>query len=416
MNQLKRETHGLKILENDIWAERIPHEEFKKLRENYPVAWFDEPDGNAGFWAVTRHSDLVTVHRDFHTFSSQIGGTELEELEHDIEAREARRTMLETDPPEHTRIRRITSREFTRRAISKWEVEAKSLMAQILEEATKRKKIDFVESISRDLPIKMLTKLLGIPEEDSEKLFHWADAAVYHSDPDFSDLIYDRDDTDPYRLLPFRSPSSLKVFEYAKKLAESKMENPEVDIVSMLIASDELTEQEFLTFFLLLVIAGNETTRHGLSHGALALAKFPKELDRLKADPSLIDTATEEILRWSSPQAHFRRTALFDTEIEGVKISKGDKVVTWYISANYDEKVFDNPFSLDIGRSPNPHVTFGGGGPHICLGAWLARLEIKVFLEELSSRITCIKLEEEPTRIRSNFINGLKSLPITLVV
>ena len=190
----------------------------------------------------------MTVHRDFRTFSSQIGGTELEELEHDIEAREARRTMLETDPPEHTRIRRITSREFTRRAISKWEVEAKSLMAQILEEAIKKKKIDFVESISRDLPIKMLTKLLGIPEEDSEKLFHWADAAVYHSDPDFSDLIYDRDDTDPYRLLPFRSPSSLKVFEYAKKLAESKMKNPEVDIVSMLVASDELTEQEFLTF------------------------------------------------------------------------------------------------------------------------------------------------------------------------
>ena len=262
----------------------------------------------------------------------------------------------------------------------------------------------------------MLTKLLGIPEEDSEKLFHWADAAVYHSDPDFTDLVYDRDDTDSYRLLPFRSPSSLKVFEYAKKLAKSKIENPEVDIVSMLVASDELTEQEFLTFFLLLVIAGNETTRHGLSHGALALAEFPEELDRLKADPSLIDTATEEILRWSSPQAHFRRTALSDTEIEGVKISKGDKVVTWYISANYDEKVFDNPFSLDLSRTPNPHVTFGGGGPHICLGAWLARLEIKVFLEELSSRITRIKLEEEPTRIRSNFINGLKSLPVTLVV
>ncbi|HIC14985.1 MAG TPA: cytochrome P450, partial [Gemmatimonadetes bacterium] len=167
-------------------------------------------------------------------------------------------------------------------------------------------------------------------------------------------------------------------------------------------------------FFLLLVIAGNETTRHSLSHGALALAEFPDQLDRLRGDPSLISTATEEILRWASPQIHFRRTAVCETELAGVPIAAGDKVVTWYISANYDERAFVDPYTLDLGRNPNPHVTFGGGGPHFCLGAWMARLEVRVFLEEVMTRVGRIRLDGEPQRIRSNFINGLKHLPLTL--
>ena len=405
---------GVQILDNDIWAERIPHTEFATLRARAPVAWFDEPDGNSGFWAITRLDDLVDVHRDHRTFSSQVGGTELEELENDPEAREARRTMLETDPPEHTRIRKLVSRNFTRGAISKWESTARALIAENIDKALLDHRVDFVETVARQFPIQMISKLLGVPDRDAEQLFHWADAVVYHTDPDFSELLYDKEDTEPYRLLPFRSPSSLKVFEYAQKLASEKAKSPEADVVSILAASEELTPLEFQTFFLLLVIAGNETTRHSLSHGALALARFPDQLDRLREEPTLMGTATEEILRWASPQIHFRRTAVCDTELAGVSISAGDKVVMWYISANYDERAFADPFTLDLSRDPNPHVTFGGGGPHICLGAWMARLEVRVFLEEMVRRIRRIQLDGQPERIRSNFINGLKHLPLTL--
>jgi len=405
---------GVQILDNDIWAERIPHTEFATLRARAPVAWFDEPDGNSGFWAITRLDDLVDVHRDHRTFSSQVGGTELEELENDPEAREARRTMLETDPPEHTRIRKLVSRNFTRGAISKWESTARALIAENMDKALLDHRVDFVETVARQFPIQMISKLLGVPDRDAEQLFHWADAVVYHTDPDFSELLYDKEDTEPYRLLPFRSPSSLKVFEYAQKLASEKAKCPEADVVSILAASEELTPLEFQTFFLLLVIAGNETTRHSLSHGALALARFPDQLDRLREEPTLMETATEEILRWASPQIHFRRTAVCDTELAGVSISAGDKVVMWYISANYDERAFADPFTLDLSRDPNPHVTFGGGGPHICLGAWMARLEVRVFLEEVVRRIRRIQLDGQPERIRSNFINGLKHLPLTL--
>ena len=405
---------GVQILDNDIWAERIPHTEFATLRARAPVAWFDEPDGNSGFWAITRLDDLVDVHRDHRTFSSQVGGTELEELENDPEAREARRTMLETDPPEHTRIRKLVSRNFTRGAISKWESTARALIAENIDKALLDHRVDFVETVARQFPIQMISKLLGVPDRDAEQLFHWADAVVYNTDPDFSELLYDKEDTEPYRLLPFRSPSSLKVFEYAQKLASEKAKSPEADVVSILAASEELTPLEFQTFFLLLVIAGNETTRHSLSHGALALARFPDQLDRLREEPTLMETATEEILRWASPQIHFRRTAVCDTELAGVSISAGDKVVMWYISANYDERAFADPFTLDLSRDPNPHVTFGGGGPHICLGAWMARLEVRVFLEEVVRRIRRIQLDGQPERIRSNFINGLKHLPLTL--
>ncbi len=404
----------IQILDNDIWATRVPHSEFKMLRAQDPVSWFDEPDGNSGFWAITRLDDLVAVHRDHRTFSSQVGGTELEELERDPEAREARRTMLETDPPEHTRIRKLVSRSFTRRAIGKWETTARALISETIDGALAEGKVDFVDAIARRLPIQMISKLLGVPDRDAEELFHWADSVVYHADPDFSDVLYDKDDTDPYRLLPFRSPNSLKVFKYAQQLAAEKERKPESDVVSMLAASDELTPLEFQTFFLLLVIAGNETTRHSLSHGALALTEFPDQLHRLRESPDLIDTASEEILRWACPQIHFRRTATCDMTLAGVPISAGDKVVTWYISANYDESAFTDPFTLDLGRDPNPHVTFGGGGPHICLGAWLARLEVRVFLEEVARRIGRIHLEGEPERIRSNFINGLKYLPLGL--
>ena len=409
------------ILSHDVYERAVPHEAFARLRRDMPVAWHDEPGGNAGFWAVTRWADLVAVHRDHRTFSSQVGGTELEELERDPEAREARRTMLETDPPEHTRLRRMVSRNFTRRSIDRWSGDARKIMERVLDEALGHAgrngagaEVEFVGAVARRLPILMISRILGVPDGDTGDLFEWADRIIYHADPDYSEVVFDKEDTDPYRLLPFRSPASVRVFDYAQRLAGGKRRHPADDVVSLLVAAGELSPQNFNTLFLLLVIAGNETTRHALNHGALALAERPDELARLRADPALLDTAVEEVLRWASPQIHFRRTAVTGTQIAGVPVAAGDKVVTWYLSANYDEEVFADPYTLDLGRDPNRHVTFGGGGPHFCLGSWLARLEVRVFLEELLRRNLRPRVCGEVTRVRSNFINGLKRLPLRL--
>ena len=415
----RRPLSPVDILSHDVYERAIPHAAFARLRREMPVAWHPEPGDNAGFWAVTRWADLIAVHRDHETFSSQVGGTELEELERDPEAREARRTMLETDPPEHTRLRRMVSRNFTRRSIDRWTDDAREFMARILDGALdgdggNGAEVEFVGAVARPLPILMISRILGVPDDDTGSLFEWADRIIYHADPDYSEVVFDREDTDPYRLLPFRSPTSTRVFAYARQLADSKRRHPADDVVSLLVAAGELSPQNFNTLFLLLVIAGNETTRHALNHGALALAERPDELARLRADPALLDTAVEEILRYASPQIHFRRTAVADTEISGVPVAAGDKIVTWYLSANYDHEVFADPHTLDLGRDPNRHVTFGGGGPHFCLGSWLARLEVRVFLEELLARNLRLEVCGEVDRVRSNFINGLKRLPLRI--
>lgn len=416
----RRPLSPVDICSHDVYEQAVPHAAFARLRREMPVAWHPEPEPNAGFWAVTRWADLVAVHRDHETFSSQVGGTELEELERDPEAREARRTMLETDPPEHTRLRRMVSRKFTRRSMDRWAGTARELMSGAFDAALAVRgnggaaEVEFVSAVARKLPIQMISRILGVPDHDTGNLFEWADRIIYHADPDYSEVVFDRDDTDPYRLLPFRSPTSARVFAYARQLADTKRRHPADDVVSLLVAADELSPQNFNTLFLLLVIAGNETTRHALNGGALALAERPDALARLRAEPHLLDTAVEEVLRYASPQIHFRRTALVDTEIAGVGVAAGDKVVTWYLSANYDEEEFADPYTLDLGRDPNRHVTFGGGGPHFCLGSWLARLEVRVFLEELLARNLRLAVCGEVARVRSNFINGLKRLPLAV--
>ena len=402
------------ILSHDVYSRGIPHDEFRRLRQEAPVSWHNEPEPNSGFWAITRWDDLVDVHRDHRTFSSEIGGTELEELAPD--ALEARRTMLETDPPRHTELRKIVNPSFSRRIVATHEHTTREIVRDTLDEALPHREFDFVEEVARAIPIRMLSHLLGIPEDDAPKVFQWTDAIIYHADPDFSEVIFDRDDTDPYRLLPFRSPTSLDVFAYVERLAAARRQRPAGDLVTILteaeVDGEPLSSQELNTFALLLLIAGNETTRHSLSHGLLAFIDNPDQLDRLRNDRDLMSSATEEVLRWACPQIHFRRTATVDTEIRGVGIKAGEKVVTWYLSANYDEEVFSDPYRFDIGRKPNRHVTFGGGGPHLCLGNWLARLEVKVFLEELLSRFNRIELTGDVERVRSNFINGIKRMPV----
>jgi cytochrome P450 len=411
----------LDIVSHDVYERGAPHAAYDEFRRDAPVAWVNETEGNghvgSGFWSLTRHDHVVAVHKDWRTFSSEIGGTEIEELEPD--ALLARRTMLETDPPRHTKLRQLVNPTFSRVAVATYAEHAHQLVRDVLRQALATRECDGVYDVARELPIRMITGLLGVPDEDAPQLFHWADQIVYNADPDYSPAISDQVDTDPYRLLPFRSPVSLKVLDYVQRLAAARRGVESGDVLTVLtnalVDGEPLTEREQGTFFLLLLIAGNETTRHSLSHALLAFAEHPDQLERLRTHPELLDPAVEEVLRWTSPQLHFRRTATVDTEIGGVPIAAGDKVVTWYLAANFDPEVFPDPHQFDLGRSPNRHVTFGGGGPHLCLGQWMARLEVRAFLEALIDQVERVELAGEPRRVRSNFINGLKSLPLTLV-
>jgi cytochrome P450 len=410
---------GVDIVSHDVYEAGIPHAAYDRLRAEAPVAWVNETPENghdgAGFWAVTRWDDVVAVHKDWRTWSSEVGGTEIEELAPDAVV--ARRTMLETDPPRHTQLRQLVNPAFSRATVQTYAGAAHDIVGDVLDAAVTARRLDAVEGIARTIPIRMLTSLLGIPETDAARLFHWADQIVYHADPDYSAAVVDRVDTDEYRLLPFRSPVSLLVFDELARLLAARRRHSPGDVLTVLQdATDRhlLTIRERDTFFLLLLIAGNETTRHSLSHALLAFAEHPEQLDRLGDDPSLLDTAVEEVLRWASPQLHFRRTATVDTTLRGVQIAAGDKVVTWYLAANLDPEQFPDPHAFDVARTPNRHVTFGGGGPHLCLGQWMARLEVRAFLEALAARVERVELAGDVERVRSNFINGVKRLPIVL--
>jgi cytochrome P450 len=398
----------------DTFVERIPYEYFDWLRANEPVYWHPEAPPNHGFWVVSKHEDLVAIHRDFRTFSSEVGHVAIEELQPD--ELKARQSMLETDPPKHTRLRRIVSQFFTPRAVGAYEEFVRGLAREILDAALPLRELDFIDEISAPYPINVLVRILGAPPEDAPKLVELGDRMIANADPDYSDVVIDREDTSEYRLLTFRSPAAVELAEYGAALAAKRRENPEDDLVSKLVNAEvdgeSLGDREFSNFFALLVIAGNETTRQALSRTIQLLAEHPDELRELGDDPSLLPTALEEILRFASPVFYFRRTATCDTELAGVPIRGGDKVTMWYVSANFDEEVFPDPYRFDIRREPNEHVTFGKYGPHHCLGAYLARLELRVMLDELLPRLRSLEMTGPAPRVRSNFINGVKKLPV----
>lgn len=397
----------------DSYVERIPFEWFDYLRHEAPVYWHEEPPPNKGFWAVTRYDDLVAVHMDWQTYSSELGAVSLEEL--DEEQLAIRKTMLETDPPRHREMRNICNKRFSARGVLQFEYFIRDVARGVLDRALPKGEFDFVADVSRELPIRFLCAILGVPLEDADRLITWGDAMIGNQDPDFSGAVVDRVDTEEFRYLPFRSPAAIEAFEYADRLREDRLREPKDDAVTALSAAHKdgvLNEHEFHGYFTLLMIAGNETTRHTISHGMLALMENPDQMERLRDDPSVMTKAVEEILRWATPVLHFRRTATRDTEIRGQEIKEGDKVVTWYISANRDEDVFPDPYRFDITRSPNEHVTFGPGGPHFCLGAHLARLETKVMMQELLPRLKSIELTGPIARMRSNFVNGIKRMPV----
>lgn len=403
---------GNDIASPEVYERGVPHEAFRVLREHDPVHWHPWPWSGGGFWAITKYDDVVAVAKDWQTFSSAKGHIYLWEL--DDEALEARRSMIETDPPEHTRLRRIVSSAFTPRRVRAYEGYTREIAGRLLDDVLASGEVDLVETLTAPMPINVLVSILGVPDEDAPYMIELTDHLVegtsgWPLDP------HAYGNTTPLHLLPFNSPASWALFEYGRKLGETRRGRPGHDLVSRLVNAEwngeRLTDAEYCNFFQLLAFAGNETTRTAMSQGLLALMEHPEQYARLLTDPGLVPRAVEEILRWSSPVLCFRRTAMRDTEIRGVPIAEGDKVVMWYVSANFDEDVFTDPYTFDVGRDERESTSFGIGGPHYCLGAWLARLEIRVLLEEIVRRGLRFELAGEPVRIRSNFVNGLQHLP-----
>jgi cytochrome P450 len=330
---------------------------------------------------------------------------------------EARRSMMELDPPEHTRLRRLVQPGFTPKVTATYETAFRRLVGLVLDRVLPLGTFDFVTEIARELPIRMLCRLLGIPESDAGQMVAWGDQMISNADPEYTPVIVDKVDTEEYRLLPFRSPAALEVFRYAEGLALERRRAPQDDIVTTLLTAEPdgepLTDLEFKNFFTLMMVAGNETTRHTISHGLVFLHDSPGQLEAWRSDlAGRSVAATDEILRASSVTMHFRRTAAVDTTIGDVTINEGDRVVIWYTSANYDESVFGDPFVFDIARAPNPHLAFGTGR-HKCLGASLAELEVRIFFEEFLSRVGDFEVGR-PDLLRSNFIRGIKHLPVTV--
>lgn len=401
------------LVDPDNYVERVPFEWFDELRRRAPVVWHPEPPPNHGFWAVTRYDDLVDVHMDWRTFSSEKGAVALEELE--PEDLEIRKTMLDMDPPRHRELRDICNKRFSARGVGTYEDFIRDVARGVLDRAFEREEFDFVLEVSKELPIRFLCTIFTVPQEDAPMLIDWGDSMIGNQDPEYSAAVVDQVDTDEYKQLPFRSPTAYQVFEYAKRQRDLRLDEPQDDVITALTVAQQegiLTEREFQNYFSLLMIAGNETTRHTISHGMLALMEHPDQMQALKEDPSLIPRAVEEILRWATPVMHFRRTATRDVELRGRRIREGDKVVTWYLSANRDGEKFPEPYRFDIRRHPNEHVTFGPGGPHFCLGAHLAKLETKVLFQELLPRLASIELTGPVQRMRSNFVNGIKHMPV----
>jgi cytochrome P450/nitrite reductase/ring-hydroxylating ferredoxin subunit len=400
----------------DVWERGVPYDWLALLRRDAPVYWQPETEGS-GFWVLTRYEDVVRVAKEWETFSSELGGTSLQDLTPEELA--ARRSMIDTDPPAHTRMRALVNKGFTPRVVNAYEERIRGLARDIIERAIERGEFDWVESVAAELPMWVFSEIMGLPVEDRRLIIELGDKILGNTDPEVvgEEYVAERALRDPeLRKLPFSSPFSLALIEYGRALGETRRHDPRDDITTKLVEAElegsRLSEQEFGTMFILLTTAGNETTRHTISLGLVDLLTNPDELERLVAEPSLAGTAADELLRRAHPVHHFRRTATQDAVLHGRRIARGDKVTIWYASANYDDRQFPDPYRLDVGRTPNKHVTFGLGGPHFCLGAHLAKLEIRIWLEEMLPHLPRLELAGDPVRLRSNFFNGVKRLPV----
>ncbi len=387
----------------DTYSSSMPHDVFAMLRREQPVYRQAEPAEGPGYWALTRYEDIVTISSDAQAFSSERGGTNIEDLPEDAMAI-IRTIMINMDPPKHTKYRKLVSTGFTPKIVAQLEPHVREITKRIVDGVIARGSCDFVTDIAAQLPLAVIAEMLGVPEEDHAKLFDWSNRLIGFDDAEFNTSAEDG------RI------AATEMFMYAHGLATERKAHPKADIVSILMGAevdgDRLAEADFDGFFILLAVAGNETTRNLISGAMLALIEHPEQRQRLLDDPALIPTAVEEFLRWVSPLIYFRRTLQRDAEIGGVRMREGEKVAMYYPSGNRDESIFERADVFDISRSPNPHMAFGGGGPHFCLGASLARLEIRCMFEELLARLPALELNAPVQRLRSNFINGIKHMPV----
>jgi cholest-4-en-3-one 26-monooxygenase len=380
----------------------VPHAWLAHLRRHDPVHWQEE-SGGPGFWAITLYEDCVTVNRDWERFSSAARGTMPFEMP-DADIEQQSLMMLNMDPPLHTRYRRLVNKGFTPRMVRDLEESIHRATDAIIDQVVEKGRADFVTDISAELPLQVIADLLGVPQADRHRMFEWSNDMVGNEDPEYQGQAEQA------------MVAAMELYAYAAELYGKKRIDPHADLMSVLttveVEGEQLSDLELELFFLLLTVAGNETTRNLMSGGMHAFFRYPEQWQRLLEDRSLLPTGVDEMLRFVSPVMNFRRTAMADVVLSDTKIAKGDKVVFFHTSANRDEAVFDDPDTFDIARDPNPHIAFGGGGPHFCLGTNLARMEIKVMFEHLLDRLPDIRQDGDEQHLQSQFINGVKHLPV----
>ena len=399
------------------FAAGIPHPAFAAMRAAPGLTWCPPRSGNVrGFWSVTRHAEVAAVSRDPETFSSAVGHIQIYDI--DADALEARASMIDMDPPVHTRLRRLVSSVFTPRHVERYRRAIAERVDRRLDALVEAGGGDWVEQVAAPIPIGVICDILGVPEADHELMIELSDHLVAGTGSEPLDPGAYGNTTD-LRLLPFNSPAAHGLSVYARSLAERRRSDPADDLVTKLLQAEldgeRLGEVEFANFFRLMVFAGNETTRSAMAHLALHLVEFPTEFERVGTGEATTTSAAEETIRYSSPILYFRRTATVDTELAGTPITAGDKVVMWYAAANFDDAVFDRPHRFDVGRPAlPPNVAFGGGGPHFCVGASLARLEVAVLIERLLDRQLRLRVLGEPAYVDSNFVNGIEHLEVAL--
>ena len=409
-------TTHIDLSDADIWHPGVPHAEFARLRREAPVAWNERHDGHRGFWAVAGYNEIVAVSRDTARFSSREGVISLDDF--DTAQNDKRRTLLEMDPPQHGAMRRITGQGFGPAAVARLEADIRRRTIALLDELAGAGPFEAVSHLTKQIPIATLCSLLGVDDSRRDDMIRWSDLLIGSDDPDFVDPVYGDFPEEERRLLPFGHPAALEAFVLGRELAEARRRDPRHDIVTLLaqgqVDGRPLNDDEYLNYFLMLVVAGNETTRHTMSHLLVALAEQPQEWDRFRRNSLNPRLAVGEALRWATPVHFVRRVALEPTELGGANISAGDKVAMYFASANRAEGSFDRPDEFRIDREKNPHMAFGGGGPHFCLGNFVAQLQLRVLIEEMAPRVTAVELHQAPDRLRSNHVNGIKAVTLSL--
>jgi cytochrome P450 len=398
------------FVKNEAWGM------FDTLRAEDPLHWQDENDSDGhGFWSVTRYDDIEMVNKDGETFTS----TQFVNLEEPpAEFQDLRRSILESDGSRHQALRKLLQRDFSVAQLRRYEEFLRDLARVSINDALARGDIDFVDALAADFPINVLARLLDVPDDMIPQLITWGNTIVGFSDPELSNVLVDSDEAQNYKHLPFRNPVSMEIFEYGRQLAKERKGGDGEDLVSKIVnrLPDDgipLSDTDFDNYFLLLVVAGNETTRQAITLSMKGLMEHPGQMQYFLDNMDKSQIMVEELIRYASPVYHFRRTATKDVEMHGKTIKEGDKVVMWFASGNRDDAKFSDPYALDLTRFPNDHMTFGKG-PHSCLGANLARLEIRILFEELLPRLASIEQTGDIERVRSNFVNGVKRFPVRI--